>query len=196
MCVYRVRSDGRTGYERLKGRPYGGKIAAFGECLWYRTPDAMRLSSLDERWTTAIWLGKSWKTDEHIIAVGIIFVARHGVVLGRVLGDRGQSWWRLSSAGPTLSHPLLSRTLPPAARALLRRISTHHFQASDRAAHPLRGQRPRRALLFRWRQLFCCTRRPGADTGPAAWKARRLASKVRVSSGRISDRATREVQIT
>ena len=70
LCVYRVRSDGRTGYERLKGRPYGGRIAAFGECLWYRTPDAFRLSSLDARWTTAIWLGKSWKTNEHIIAVG------------------------------------------------------------------------------------------------------------------------------
>ncbi|CAK0841766.1 unnamed protein product [Prorocentrum cordatum] len=70
ICMYRVRADGQTGYERLKGRPYNGKIALFGECLWYRTPDASRLSSLDERWTTCIWLGKSWKTDEHIIVLG------------------------------------------------------------------------------------------------------------------------------
>ena len=27
--------DGSDGYERLAGRPYGGKIAAFGECIWY-----------------------------------------------------------------------------------------------------------------------------------------------------------------
>eukprot|EP00974_Lingulodinium_polyedra_P006548 622568-Lingulodinium_polyedra.AAC.1 len=30
---YAVRDDGKTGHERLKGRPYGGKIAMFGECV-------------------------------------------------------------------------------------------------------------------------------------------------------------------
>jgi len=49
ICMYRVRVDGRTSYERLKGRPYNGNIAMFAECVWYRTPDAMRLSSLEER---------------------------------------------------------------------------------------------------------------------------------------------------
>ena len=68
--VHRVRSDGQTAYERLKGRFYGGKVAMFGECLWYRTPDAMQLSSLERRWTTCIWVGKKQKSDEHIIIVG------------------------------------------------------------------------------------------------------------------------------
>ena len=48
MNVCRVRSDGRTAYERLAGRPHNGKIAMFGECLWYRTPDPTRLSSLED----------------------------------------------------------------------------------------------------------------------------------------------------
>ena len=31
ICMYRVRDDGRTGYERMKGRPYNGNIAMLGE---------------------------------------------------------------------------------------------------------------------------------------------------------------------
>ena len=33
ICMCRVRTDGWTAYERLKGRPYNGQIAMFGECL-------------------------------------------------------------------------------------------------------------------------------------------------------------------
>ncbi len=70
ISVYKVRSDGRSGSERLKGRPYSGKIAMFGERVWYKTPDASSLTSLEERWTTCIWLGQTHKSDEHIVALG------------------------------------------------------------------------------------------------------------------------------
>lgn len=95
--MYRVHSDGRTAYERLKGRPYSGNIAMFGECLWYRSLDAFRLSSLDERWTTAIWLGKSVKSDEHVIVVGSeVRLARS--VRRKAEGKRWSKCLRRSSA--------------------------------------------------------------------------------------------------
>ena len=64
---YAVRSDGKTAYERLKGRPYGGKIAMFGECVWYRPPEQATANELTERWRTALWLGKTNRSDEHLL---------------------------------------------------------------------------------------------------------------------------------
>jgi hypothetical protein len=113
ICMYRVRSDGRTAYERLKGRPYSGKIALFGECLWYRTPDAMQLSSLDERWTTCIWVGKGQQSDEHILIVGDeVRLARS--VRRKATGKR----WNKTMLQKVLCTPWLPRLDPhtPAAR--------------------------------------------------------------------------------
>ena len=66
---YAVRADGRTGYSRLKGREYTAGRATFGEATWYKLPKVADLTILDDRWRTAIWLGKSDRSDEHIIAV-------------------------------------------------------------------------------------------------------------------------------
>ena len=61
LCRYAVRTDDRTGYSRLKGREYTAGIAIFGEVA--------DLTKLDDRWRTAIWLGKSDRSNEHIGAV-------------------------------------------------------------------------------------------------------------------------------
>ena len=74
-----MRADGRTGYSRLKGREYttGIGIAKFGEAIWYKLPKTADLTKLDDRWRTAIWLGKSDRRDEHIIGL------ENGAVLAR-----------------------------------------------------------------------------------------------------------------
>ena len=72
-----VRADGRTGYSRLKGREYTSGIAVFGEAIWYKLPKTADLTKLDGRWRTAIWLGKSDRSDEHIIGL------ENGAVLAR-----------------------------------------------------------------------------------------------------------------
>ena len=64
-----MRADGRTGYSRLKGREYTAGIAIFGEAIWCKLPKVADLTKLDDRWRTAIWLGKSDRSDEHIIGV-------------------------------------------------------------------------------------------------------------------------------
>ena len=69
LSRYAVRADGRTRYPRLKGREYTAGIAIFGEAIWYKLPKTADLTKLDDRWRTAIWLGKSDRSDEDIIGV-------------------------------------------------------------------------------------------------------------------------------
>ena len=69
LCRYDARADGRTGHSRLKGREYTAGIAISGEAIWYKLPKVADLTKFDDRWRTAIWLGKSDRSDEHIIGV-------------------------------------------------------------------------------------------------------------------------------
>ena len=62
-----VRSDDRTGFSRLKERECTAGMSIFGEAIWYKLPKTADLTKLDDRWRTAIWLGKS--SDEHIIGL-------------------------------------------------------------------------------------------------------------------------------
>ena len=88
LCRYAVRADGRTGYSRLKGREYTAGIAIFGEAIWYKLPKVADLTKLDDRWRAAIWLGKSDRSDEHIIGVDT------GAVLARSVKRKakGKRW--------------------------------------------------------------------------------------------------------
>ena len=66
-----------SGYSRLKRRKYTSGITIFGEAIWYKLPKTGDLTKLDDRWRTAIWLGKSDRSDEHIIGL------ENGAVLAR-----------------------------------------------------------------------------------------------------------------
>ena len=69
LSRYAVRAVGRTGYSRLKGREYTSGIATLGEEIW-------------------IWLGKSDRSDEHIIRL------ENGAVLSRSVRRKveGKRW--------------------------------------------------------------------------------------------------------
>ena len=67
LSRFAVRADGKTGYTRLKGCENTSGIQIFGEAIWYKMPKTADLTKLDDRWSTAIWLGKSDRSDEHII---------------------------------------------------------------------------------------------------------------------------------
>ena len=63
---YQVKSDGKTPYERLRGRPYHGQVAEFSEVVHFRDPGkAADMPKLDDRWNLGLWLGKSLASDEH-----------------------------------------------------------------------------------------------------------------------------------
>ena len=65
---YQVKSDGKTPYERLRGRPYQGQVAEFAEVVHFRDPGkAADMPKLDDRWSLGLWLGKSLASDEHYV---------------------------------------------------------------------------------------------------------------------------------
>ena len=84
LSRYAVRADGMTGFSRLKGREYTSGIAIFGEAIWYKLPK----TALDNRWRTAIWLGKSDRSDERIIGL------ESGAILARPVRRKveGKRW--------------------------------------------------------------------------------------------------------
>ena len=69
LSRYAVKAEGRTGYSRLKRREYTAGISIFAEAIWYKLPMSADLRKLDDRWRTAIWLGKSDRSGEHIIGL-------------------------------------------------------------------------------------------------------------------------------
>ena len=49
--------DGRSAWERVKGRAYNRDIPDFGEKVMYLLPESVGVSKLDSRWSTGHFLG-------------------------------------------------------------------------------------------------------------------------------------------
>ena len=85
--------DGRTPYERLKGKKMRTPIAEFGETVLYKVPDRggdHQLGKVEARWGSGIWLGLRARSMEHLIGTeGGIRTAR--TIQRRPLSDRCRS---------------------------------------------------------------------------------------------------------
>jgi hypothetical protein len=61
ISKHMVGVDGKTGYERLFGRPSREEGLEFGELLHWRHRATKDMNVvLDARWSTGVWLGRSW----------------------------------------------------------------------------------------------------------------------------------------
>ena len=68
ITPYQVKSDGKSPYERLRGRPCQGQVAEFAEVVNFRDPGkAADMPKLDDRWNLGLWLGKSLASDEYYV---------------------------------------------------------------------------------------------------------------------------------
>ena len=63
-----VGQDGRTAWERVRGKKYRGEVLEFGRRVHHRFPGKPAGGVMDRRWGYGIWLGKRACSDEHIIA--------------------------------------------------------------------------------------------------------------------------------
>ena len=83
-----MRADGRTRSSRLEGREYTAGTSIFGEAIWYKLPKTADLTKLEDRWRTAIWLGKSDRSGGHIIGL------ETGAILARSVRRKleGKRW--------------------------------------------------------------------------------------------------------
>ena len=58
-----VQTDGLTPYQRLKGKPYNGELAEYGEQVFVKDP-VSRHAKLDDRWIGPVtWIGKTDRGD-------------------------------------------------------------------------------------------------------------------------------------
>ena len=60
---FKIGHDGRTAYERLKGKTYKGVIHEFGSVILHRIPEKPQGGLMME----GVWLGKRPTTNEHIV---------------------------------------------------------------------------------------------------------------------------------
>ena len=63
--------DGRTAWERVKGRRFNREIPEFGERVMYLKPDSLGKDKLDSRWETGHFLGIQDDSAELIIGTSI-----------------------------------------------------------------------------------------------------------------------------
>ena len=66
LTRYLVKLDGRTPYERLRGREYRGEIAEGFETVHYKVASTQK-GKLDPQSSIGVWLCKSLMSDEHLI---------------------------------------------------------------------------------------------------------------------------------
>ena len=69
MSRFQKGRDGRTPYQRQKGRPCELEVVPFGEKVMYRLPEVAseRHQALEERWAKGIWLGHARHSPEILV---------------------------------------------------------------------------------------------------------------------------------
>jgi hypothetical protein len=67
-CItkWQANHDGKTSYQRLMGKPCSEESLELGEMVNYKLPSE-DLGDLDGRWSSGVWLGKRWKSAEHLV---------------------------------------------------------------------------------------------------------------------------------
>ena len=65
-----VGKDGRTSYERLFGKPLREEALEFGEkVMWRHQREKDYSVTIDPRWSCGVWLGRTWGTMRHRVAI-------------------------------------------------------------------------------------------------------------------------------
>ena len=64
---YHIGQDGKTPFERIKGKRFNGEMMEFGCRVWYRVPGEVVGGVMAPRWEEGIWLGSRFSSNEHII---------------------------------------------------------------------------------------------------------------------------------
>ena len=60
--------DGKTPYERLKGKPLSGEMLEFGVQVMHRVVGKVQGGVMAARWTSGTWLGRLFAFGEHLVA--------------------------------------------------------------------------------------------------------------------------------
>jgi len=67
---YHVYSDGKTSFEKIKGKKHRGELLEFGQKILHRVPGKPKGGLMAPRWIPGVWLGKRFSSEEHVVAMG------------------------------------------------------------------------------------------------------------------------------
>ena len=85
-----VGADGRTAYERRRGRRCNLECVPFGEYVWFKQvrEGNDRTNKTESEWSEGIWLGHARQSNEHVIGT------EQGVVRAYTVKrkEEGQRW--------------------------------------------------------------------------------------------------------
>ena len=78
LTKYHVGQDGRTAYERLKGKKFSRETCELGERIWYRLgkPSAHKL---EPRWCEGVFLGWCWRPGAAKVGTDSGVLRAHGI---------------------------------------------------------------------------------------------------------------------
>ena len=69
ITICRVRSNGRTAFQMMKGRRTNMKLVPFGESIMFKIPKTSeRTGKFEDRWESGCWVGFVMRTGEHLVA--------------------------------------------------------------------------------------------------------------------------------
>ena len=67
---FSVGKDGKTAYERWKGKQWTKESVEFGELIHFKLPKNTSRGKLDDRWDEGIFLGMKCRTGEYFVSTG------------------------------------------------------------------------------------------------------------------------------
>ena len=76
---HQLGEDGKTAYQRLRGRPFRGTLVHFGECVDYLAPGATGHSQWNYKWGVGIWLGLDERSGGNLIGTSTEVVAARSI---------------------------------------------------------------------------------------------------------------------
>ena len=76
---FRVGQDGKTSYERAKGKAFKREVVEFGERVFCRRGKVEKIPKIEVRWEEGIYLGMCWRTGGMFIGVGEEVILVHAI---------------------------------------------------------------------------------------------------------------------
>jgi len=80
---FQIGTDGKTGYQRRKGRKFQKEHVEIGECVWYLEAKSLGKADSRSRWKSGVWLGVKDESNEVIIGTA------NGIVKARTVRRKG-----------------------------------------------------------------------------------------------------------
>ena len=116
-----VSSDGKTAFERVKGKKHHGEMVEFATPILHRVAGKVHGGVMAERWLDGLWLGKCFETGEHIVSMTEGQVVRARAIkekptnteLTKEMLDtvKGLPWMPTGTVGEA-ARPVLHRAVP------------------------------------------------------------------------------------